>query len=35
MEGYLEKAFQDVLGVGLTSVHDAASIPQYIDVFTQ
>ena len=35
MQGYLEKAFEDVLKVGLTSVHDAASLPEYIDVFAQ
>ncbi|KIP09425.1 hypothetical protein PHLGIDRAFT_102850 [Phlebiopsis gigantea 11061_1 CR5-6] len=35
MEGYLKKAFEDVLKVGLTSVHDAASLPEYIEVFSQ
>lgn len=35
MESYLEKAFEDVLAVGLTSVHDAASAPEYIDVFSR
>ena len=35
MEGYLEKALEDILKVGLTSVHDAASLPEYIEVFSQ
>lgn len=35
MEGYLEKAFDDILKVGLTNVHDAASLPEYIEVFSQ
>lgn len=35
LESYLETAVQDVLGVGLTSVHDAASLPEYIDTFAK
>lgn len=35
IEGYLERAVEDVLQVGLTSVHDAASLPEYIDAFAK
>ncbi|EKM52572.1 uncharacterized protein PHACADRAFT_261074 [Phanerochaete carnosa HHB-10118-sp] len=35
IEGYLEKAIEDALSVGLTNVHDAASLPEYIDAFAK
>lgn len=33
MESYLEIATRDALAVGLTSVHDAAATPEFIEVF--
>ncbi|GJE95765.1 amidohydrolase [Phanerochaete sordida] len=35
IESYLETAVKDVLRVGLTSVHDAAALPEYIDAFAK
>lgn len=34
IESYLEKAVEDVLSVGLTSIHDAAALPEYIEAFS-
>jgi predicted amidohydrolase YtcJ len=35
LESYLDTAVQDVLKVGLTSVHDAAALPEYIETFAK